>query len=267
MLRKYKYICLVFAVLLLVGVTQPAQAVLNAVGPTSPANGYPLWYQDGAPNLLSLDLCLATTVSPAPPGPAGAFFMCNLLADGLGYDPAVNPVPVFPTNWPLETFYYSADAKITVPSGGGGGRTTVATYRASVEASFLLGTKTPGQQITFSQFRYKIDVPANGGGTYTVTHPYGVETYTGVGTGPGAINKVFRVGGVAANSFTDPLSGTVGPYLSRVAGPIVNGGLTFIGDPNLPSTVTGGPHGNKFMVDGPNINPDPAKSDRSHVVL
>jgi hypothetical protein len=236
MLRKYKYICLVFAVLFLLGVTQQANALLSAVGPTDPVNGFPLWYQDG--NTQSLDLCLNQT--PSVPGGPGTF-MCNLLPDAA-FDP--NVAIAFPTNFPQESFYFAADARISTQ------QATKATYRAAVQAGFALGPVTPGQQFTFSLIKYTISVPAPGG-TYTVTHPYGVETYNDVAPGPAAIKFVNKTPGI---SFADPLTGAVGPYLSRVAGPIAIGGLTFLGDPNVAEAVTGSPTGvNKFRIDGPNI--------------
>lgn len=44
------------AVLVIVSFSHAAHAALAAVGPVSPQNGFPLWYQDT--NGLALELCL-----------------------------------------------------------------------------------------------------------------------------------------------------------------------------------------------------------------
>ncbi len=53
--------------------------------------------------------------------------------------------------------------------------------------------------------------------------------------------------------FTGALNGGIGPFLRWDTGyPIIIGNERFIGDPNVPHTVTGSPTGNNFVrIDGP----------------
>ena len=213
-----------------------AQAALNAVGPIVPqvipssppnlGNGFPAWYQDT--KLLSLEGCTAQTVLPLTAGGGPA---CVLLADP-GFIPA-NPI-VFSSNYPLETFFFVADA---VDKGNVAGFQFK--YRASVEGSFA--PAVPLGQIVFSRIRVTATVPAIG--TYTVTHPYGVETFNV--TTLGAANIKFT------RDILTPLTGDVGPWLIQQGFPQTVPGLlgpeTYIGNPNVILPVTGSPTGNNFV--------------------
>jgi hypothetical protein len=216
-----------------------AQAVLLDVGPADlpspPGNGFPFWYRDT--NRLALEPCLSQAVLPS--GPA-----CVLLADP-GFNPALpivfpNP-PTNPGNYPIETFYFVSDAILNV---NGGGRIK---YRAALEGSFGTGVVTAGGQITFARIRVFADLPV--AGTYTFTHPYGVETITAAAAGTRAIAFTRDVG---VGTFTGALAGDLGPWLIMTGFPLTIGAETFIGDPNITNTVTGSPFGtNFFRVDGP----------------
>ena len=77
------------------------------------------------------------------------------------------------TNFPDEAFFFSAGAAIddkTVPNP----QNTCVSYGADIEAAFGGGVPAPNDQITFSRIRVRVNVPVPG--TYTITHPYGVET-------------------------------------------------------------------------------------------
>jgi hypothetical protein len=241
MIRKLSVV--VLAVAMLLGTVQASQAVLTAVGPTSPATGFfPVWYQDS--NALSLELCLSPSVGPNGP-------MCVLLPSPPFFDPAL-PV-VFPVNFPDESFWFAADA--IVQNGTG---TVNLRYLAAVEAAFATGDVSNGAQISFARIRFFADVPTVG--TYTITHPYGVDVFNVPVVGAGREIQVTRDVGVGApGNFTGALGGAVGPFLraSATAGGtpnpfIVVGTETFIGDPNVLQTVTGSPFGtDNVRIQGP----------------
>jgi hypothetical protein len=241
MLRKYKYLYMVFAVLLLLGVTQQAHAILAGAGgrdiPSPAGHGFSLFYTDGTG--LSVDLCVDPTVN--------ANGSLCILADGPGFI-AANPV-AFPANFPEESFYYLADAII-----GQGGN--AARYSAGVEALFAGGPVLAEDQGVINTIVIKLpDIPPGGAGTYTVTHPYGKHIFPGLLEGPQKALLIDTPIAPVALDFTTALTGAVGPYLHAVGGPIQVGGVTFIGDPGgLGSLVVGSPTGfNKFRIEGPGI--------------
>ena len=146
-----------------------------AVAPTTdPANGYPLWYEDA--NGLRVEPCL----NSADP-------FCVLLADP-GFNPA-NPV-VFPTNFPVEYFYFVADSdKLTTPGCPASGIAPgTAKWRGALEGSFLNGTVIPGDQMTFTRTK----IVAGGlcpNTTYVFTTPYGADSVTTNASGQVVANK------------------------------------------------------------------------------
>ncbi|HEX6829487.1 MAG TPA: Ig-like domain-containing protein [Burkholderiales bacterium] len=237
-----------------------SQAALQAVdpGPYTAATGFfPLFYTDT--NNLSLDLCLSKSVGPNGP-------LCTLLANPGVFDPA-QPV-VFPTNFPDEAFYFTADATVA-------GQGINLIYVGHLEAAFAAGLPVPGDQITFSRIRIRadIDVTVPGPGNYRVTHPYGVENFTAVNAGRRVINLTRDIGIGAAGDFSGALAGDIGPFLRRSASaggaalPFIPGldpvtlapnGEQFIGDPNVTQFATGSPFGTNFVrvqrVDAPGID-------------
>jgi hypothetical protein len=233
MLKKHKYLYMVFAVLLLVGVAQQAHAVLSAAGaldvPSPTGHGFPLFYTDGAGQ--SLDLCVDPTAN------AGGN-LCGLLEV---------PPFVFPGNFPVESFYYLASA--VAPTIG----PNTAVFSAGVEALFAAGPVAAGDQAVINTIVFRLQVPAPGG-TYTFTHPYGTHTFS---FAPGNQKVLVDVPVTpAAGNFTSALAGAVGPYLHAVGGPIQvpAGGTAFIGDPAGTTAVVGSPTGfNKFRVEGPGL--------------
>ena len=76
----------------------------------------------------------------------------------------------FPGNWPGESFYFSAGSELTTAGGG------KAVLVSGLEATFANGTVRDGDQVVFGRVRFDIDFPS--AGTYTVTHPYGVDRFT-----------------------------------------------------------------------------------------
>lgn len=230
----------------LFALTGTAQAVLNAMdpGPYTPATGgYPLWYQDS--NGLSLELCRSKAATAAGP-------LCILLSEGGEYD-ASKPL-IFPDNWPGETFWFLAEASI--PQGAIPGY-ELEVYTAAMEAAFGGDAPVDGDQVSFARIRIRATIPTPG--VYTVTHPYGVETFEVTATGRRAINMTRDIGIGAPGDFSGAMTGDVGPFLTRADGARINAtnpetgeAEIYIADPNVPTTVTGGLNGNNFVrIQGP----------------
>lgn len=203
---------------------QPAQAELAAVGPIDPATGYPAWYSDGTVRLkLCLDPaegCLAELPDPGAP-------------------------IAHPTNFPGEAFWFAAEA-----SGG-----NLGLYEAALEAAHTTEEATAGEQIAFARLRFRLTGLTNGA-SYTITHPYGVHTFTAAA---GGINVTIDEGDCAVAPCNFDLAraaflgdfggpGTTATFLRQVGA--ADG---TIGSINASLPVTGAPSGNNFVrVDGPN---------------
>jgi hypothetical protein len=184
-----------------------------------------------------------------PANPVGNPF-CVLLAN-TGFNPAL-PV-VFPTNFPVEFFYWIADADpATLPA-------NVKVIRFAVEGSFANLPTTPvnGLQAAFMRIRMRITPPVPTA-SYTVTHPFGVKVFTPADIDPkkGFYNYTLDVPLLVPLDFVSLLNGPVGPFLKWDTGlPIVDAtGNQYIGNPLIPHTVTGSPYAQNFVrIDGPNI--------------
>jgi len=215
------------------GSTPPAHALdcsvpLKAVGPIDPANGFPLYYQDST--RLALQPCL------------------DAVCGGAGFVlPDPNLPLSFPGNFPVAVVYWRAISKMTVG-------TISVVYVSALEGSFANGVQAlPGDQVVFSRIRIRI-FGATPGGTYTVTHPYGVEVLTADGFGTVNFTQdspriPVGLGGPALAFGTALSVGRVGPFLRAVA-PVPPPGL--IGNPAANQTVTGSPCGTNILrVEGP----------------
>ena len=152
------------AITLSIPLSGKATNVATAQSAGTNAAGFPSWFQDG--NGLRLEPCLA---------PVGT---CVLLGDA-GFDPAL-PV-VWPTNYPVESFYSLADSDLvnygpqvcSVGTSAGG----FAQLRVGTEAAFTTPVATAGAQAFFNRIR----ITAGGlcpNTAYTFTHPYGTLTLT-----------------------------------------------------------------------------------------
>lgn len=236
------------AVSLILGVgLQPVRAALYAVDQEAPtrANGFfAAWYQDT--HGRALDLCLSKAQSSRAPGN----YMCTLLPSPGVFDDT-RPIS-FPTNFPDEAFWFTGDAAITDAASG-----IDLLYVSAVEAAFNGELPAENDQVSFARVRIRVTVPA--AGTYTVTHPYGVDVFQVDVPGTRAINMTRDIGIGAPGSFQGALKGDVGPFLRSVNGPYQEAnpdtGLveTFIGDPNLTEQITGSPFGTNFVrIEGPN---------------
>ncbi|TLP65334.1 MULTISPECIES: hypothetical protein [Pseudomonas] len=230
----------------------PAQAALYAVdtGPyAQPTGKFPSWYQDSHGRVL--DLCLSKAVSSRIAGTPGApSYMCTLLPTPGVFDDT-QPIN-FPSNFPDEAFWFTADASIVNAAQG-----IDLGYGAAIEAAFSTDEPVDGDQISFARIRIRVDVPV--AGTYVITHPYGVEVFDVPAGGRRAINMTRDIGIGAPGDFTGALKGDVGPFLRSVNGPYTetdpNTGASerFLGDPNLEEAVTGSPFNTNFVrIEGPN---------------
>jgi len=225
---------IVLMVLLCAGVAGNARAQCTntplpaaGLGPVNPANGYPRYYVDASG--LALGPCFDLAGN------------CPTTAANLPNPPAPRS---FPGNFPEEWFYWLAGARMTLPSGG------LARLTMAVEGAFLNGPVVPGNQVTFSRLRVRVSgLLANA--TYTVTHPYGVESLTADGLG--VINATTDSFGAG---FTGPTAATsrIGPrfLVWDAVAPAAPAG--FVGNPAVGHTVTGSPCGtNFFRVVGPGL--------------
>ncbi|MBA1203292.1 hypothetical protein G7009_16290 [Pseudomonas capeferrum] len=228
--------------------TGTAWAALSEVdpGPYTLATGrYPMWYKDAGD--LSLELCQSrATSSRAPGAPAAPAYMCTLLPEPGIYNDAL-PL-VFPDNWPPEMFWFLAETEI--PQVGNSGY-ELEVYVAGIEAAFAAENPVDGDQQSFARIRIRASVPR--AGTYTITHPYGVETVNVTAPGRRAINITRDIGIGAPGDFSGVLRGNLGPFLRGVGGPYVEvnpdtgASETFIGDPNIIEAVTGSPNDTNFV--------------------
>lgn len=236
------------AIAIVAGLLQlPAQAALYAVDPgpypPAPASGFPAWYQDS--HGRTLDLCLSKAVSSRVAGAPGApAYMCTLLPTPGVFDDT-QPI-VFPTNFPDEAFWFTADAAIVDAARG-----IDLSFGTAIEAAFAAEEPKAGDQVSFARVRIRVDVPV--AGTYTITHPYGVEVFDVPAGGRRAINMTRDIGIAGAGDFSGALKGDVGPFLRSVNGPYTEGNERFIGDPNLDEPVTGSPFNTNYVrIEGPN---------------
>lgn len=223
-------------------------AVLLDHGPSDPTLTWPQWYRDT--NGLALGLCKSQ--EPSPNAAAGNAPMC--------FPP--NPDPAgFAGNIGPEMFYNMVEFR--EKNTGSDFRFR---YVAGLEASYLpLGVPVHGTEVVFARIRVALnfnDTAKNG--TYTVTHPFGVEVFHNVK----ATNNTNLFGANAAVFFTSDvplgpemnfdgaLSGALGPFIGwDVLLPgesLTVNGTTFLGDPNYAHTFSGSPYGTNYIrIDGP----------------
>jgi hypothetical protein len=224
-----------------------AMADLARVGPTDapapPGHGFPFWYQDLKG--LVLDLCLPDAndlLTGAPQGLRAQETACLL-------GPPQPDAPfTFPTTFPDEMFYFRA---VSDPIDMTGGKRAVIVL--ALEAAFANGAPAVGDQMVFTRIRVTAGVPR--AGTYTVTHPYGVETFS-ADAGVGNRDIVFSEDvGLVARVFTDALTSRFGPFLLRSSSaggpaldPVTVNGAKFLSDGLQPEFVTGSPFGTDYVM-------------------
>jgi hypothetical protein len=263
-----KQLAKISAVATMLALASSASADLNRVGPahipSPPGDGFPAWYQDL--NGMVLDECIPT--ASATQDPANLQHTACLLVDPLPF--------TFPNLFPPEVFYHRVVSNPVTTSPAGQRATLV----LALEASFANGTPTAGQQMVFTRIRVTAGVPFDG--TYTVTHPYGTETFTNVISSGGNRDIFFTEDvGLTPLDFTGALTSRVGPFLEHsdvapggaAAGPLflpfvtnpdgttsgVPGSRLFLGDGVTPRFITGSPFGTNYFeicgpFDGPGTN-------------
>src|SRR2546423_3876298 len=217
----------------------PAHAAFGTVGPLDPATNFPFWYQEQDARALRLGYCF---------DPVNCFLGAQL--------PDPTKPPSVPNNFPAEMFYWDADASMPTNNGG------LAFMRLGLEAAFLPGPgAVDGDQVTFGRIRFRLD-NLQAGATYTITHPYGVDTFVAQTALRHGINATTDVGCVpkAAGTTCDVTLALNSPILERfltwdTLGAAVDAPPAgFIGNFSVAHRVTGSPLGtNVFRVDGPDV--------------
>lgn len=218
------------ATLAVADIITPNTSSLTAVGPTSAVHGFPVWYEDDKD--LRLEQCLD-------------------LADPL-CDPAflrgemANPdAPMsFPDNFPLESFYYQAGNDFDLPGGGS------VVFVSALEATFANEAPIDGDQVVFGRLRIRVD-GLQDGATYTVTHPYGADSFVAEA---GEINFTEDIAPVPGD-FGAALGSRIAPFLVDADGLITTATGSYVGDPAVETTVTGSPFGtNSVRITGPGLD-------------
>jgi hypothetical protein len=205
---------------------------MKAVGPASSSHGFPVWYEDT--DGLRLEQCLDLE----DPYCDSAFLA------GETPDPS-SPIS-FPGNWPGESFYFSAGANLTTAGGG------KAVLVSALEATFANEAVKDGDQVVFGRVRFDIDFP--GAGTYKVTHPYGVDTFTVTADEADDYRYVEDITPSPGN-FALAMKSRINPFLKWDTGLIsTENGNKYVGDPNIEHKVTGSAlDTNFFRIEGPGI--------------
>jgi K319L-like, PKD domain len=211
------------------------------VGPTSGANGFPVWYKDE--NGLRLQL----NVDPNDP-------YSGLTPEDIP-DPS-RPVS-FPDNFPAESFYFAAEAEMTTGTG------ERARLVLALEAAFVNGVPAENEQIVFGRVRIRVSglLPNV---EYTVRHPYGVDTFVAEpdpgNPGLGEINFTEDIGGMNGGDFDIAANSRIQPFLRWDPNVVPTAPEGYIGDPNVLHPVIGSlfvdPQGqpqNYFRMEGPGI--------------
>jgi hypothetical protein len=205
---------------------------LVAVGPASSTHGFPAWYEDSSG--LRLEQCLDLEQAYCDPA-----FLTGEMPD------ATSPIS-FPGNWPLESFYFLAGSSLDL---AGGGRATLV---SGLEATFANEAAVDGDQVVFGRVRFDIDFP--GAGTYTVTHPYGKDTFDVSAAEADDYRYVEDITPSPGN-FTLAMKSRINPFLRWDTGLITApDGSKYVGDPAVEHKVTGSAlDTNFFRIEGPNI--------------
>lgn len=239
------------AALMAFGVAQNSQAALfdvspiRVVPPSPPAAlgpGFPLWYQDFSGPATRPDANPNYGIGPLTlgvPTPGGL---------KLEFCPAGNPLCLSDAVGD-EFFWWDSSATIPVPAGGA--------LAGPGSADLILATEgvTAATPSVFNRTRIRIDVPV--GGTYTVTHPFGVNVYNVTAPGIRGINDSLDEGcglGTINCDFRLALNTQIGPFLFWDSGlPVTDAtGGFYVGDAGTPHKILGSPNGtNFFRVDGP----------------
>ncbi len=228
MLTKFK--CLFLVAWLVFGLCQNVSAELAAKGPINALNNFPLWYMDE--NGTALQLCLTPTYCTSDPA-----ILSNPYSVVIGFGE--------------KAFYWSAEATL---SGSGASGSLFLALVASFSGSTIGFVPALGEQITFFQIAVGPISGLTPGGTYTVTHPFGVlENLVADGTGTIPLQKQDIGCASQPCDFAAVLGTTLGPFLKWDPAVFPYAPVGFIGNPGTAHKVIGSPFGtNFFRIDGPN---------------
>ncbi len=211
------------------GATPFLAGPIDPVNPADPDyNGFASYVQDTQG--LALALCLDANMCFFDPP-----ILNNAFSVQIGFG--------------AEAFWWLSEANLTTVTG------LDALVVMAAEAAFITEEPGDGEQFPFTRLRLRADVPFPG--IYTITHPYGRETFVipAVGKGqeiresfdiefmPNAVNRG-RVGPwLTWDNFTNQVGVPGDPLLD------LNGdGLSdFVGDAATPHAVKGSPCGNNFF--------------------
>jgi hypothetical protein len=207
-------------------------------GPVHPVNGFASYVQDSEG--LALELCLS--------------------GDGNGicfFDPAI------PNNQFSEAIGFGAEGFWWLAEGSVATTQVDALVVMAAEAAFAAEVPGPGEQFPFTRLRIRIDT--TNPGIYTLTHPYGQQTWTLETAGVKAVNETNDLQ-FAPNAMNQ---GRVGPWLTSVGAPFADplgGPGSFIGN-GTPLPAVGSPCGTDFVrltatqLNGAPLNIDPTDLD------
>ncbi|KQL35852.1 hypothetical protein [Psychrobacillus sp. FJAT-21963] len=209
------------------------------VGPINAFDGFPIWYKDE--NGLRLQL----NVDPTDPF--------------SGITPADLPDPSqpvsFPNNYPGEAFYMQAEAEMTTGTG------ERARLVLALEAAFVNEVPRDDEQVVFGRVRIRV-AGLQPNIEYTVTHPYGVDTFIAEpdGEGFGEINFTEDIGGLNGGEFHLALNSRVHPFLQWDPSVAPSAPEGYIGNPAVLHPIVGslftdrfGQPQNYFRIEGPGI--------------
>jgi hypothetical protein len=231
-----------------IAVAAPGANAAVTTSANDPATGFPHAYTDG--NGLSLALCV-----DGPP----------LCINTPRPDPAT--APSVPENFAPdgEAFWFQAHADVAAGSGGTAGLVV------GQEATFDTADGAPaaGHQVSFGRIRVKASgLVANA--TYTITHPYGVDTVKA--NGAGAIFTTEDTGCLAAPcAFGSAPAGRMAAFLQwapNIANAADKPPTGYIGDAATPHKVIGSPADtNYFQITGPNAGGPGVNSVRTDLFV
>jgi hypothetical protein len=211
-MRSASLVAGISSAMVLALVPATASAALSSVGPVDPDTGFPAYYVDS--NGVALEPC--TQGPPRCVASPGALSVVGGEANYWRASPPVLDSPIL------------AGRKIRLDLA-------------------LIASRTAAGPTTFSRIRFRADSGAlQPGGVYTVTEPFGTDTYTADATG--------GISTTAGTQDGDALNGRIGPFLTwdPAVAPAAPAG--FVGDGATLHTVTGSPTGNNsFKVTGPGL--------------